>query len=40
LCRACFARSWLRRIDAPPAVAITPAGQVALKSAFDLSAEV
>jgi len=40
LCQTCFAQGWLRRIDGARAVAITPAGQMALKSAFDLSGEV
>ena len=40
LCRACFAQGWLRRIDDTRAVAITPAGQSALKRAFNLSGEM
>jgi len=40
LCRTCFARGWLRRIDGARAVTITPAGQMALKSAFGLSGEI
>ena len=38
-CRTCFAQGWLRRIDGARAVTITPAGQMALKRAFDLSGE-
>lgn len=37
LCQTCFAKGWLRRIDGVRAVAITPAGQIALHRAFDLS---
>ena len=39
LCRTCFARHWVRRIDATRAVAVTPAGQIALGRAFGLRAE-
>ena len=40
LCRTCFARGWLRRIEGARAVAITPAGRGALRQAFDLSGEI
>jgi DNA-binding transcriptional ArsR family regulator len=36
LCRGCFAQGWVRRIDGTRAVAVTPAGQMALNRAFDL----
>ncbi|MCK8787442.1 ArsR family transcriptional regulator [Roseomonas sp. NAR14] len=39
LCRACFAHGWLRRLDGTRAVAVTPAGRLALGNAFDLPAE-
>jgi DNA-binding transcriptional ArsR family regulator len=40
LCRTCFARGWLRRIEGARAVTITSAGQTALIRAFDLSGEI
>jgi DNA-binding transcriptional ArsR family regulator len=40
LCRACFAQGWLRRMDGARAVTITPAGQLALRRAFDLFGEI
>jgi DNA-binding transcriptional ArsR family regulator len=40
LCRTCFAQGWLRRIEGARAVAITPAGRMALKRAFDLPGEI
>jgi DNA-binding transcriptional ArsR family regulator len=39
-CQTCFAQGWLRRVDGARAVTITPAGQMALKSAFGLFGEV
>lgn len=36
LCQCCFTQGWLRRIDGTRAVAVTPAGQIALRQAFDL----
>ena len=36
LCRACFEQGWIRRMDGTRAVAITPAGQVALGRAFEV----
>lgn len=36
LCRECFSRGWLRRIEGTRAVAVTPAGRLALDQAFDL----
>jgi len=36
LCDTCFTRGWLRRIDGTRAAAVTPAGQLALRQAFDL----
>lgn len=38
LCRACFDRHWLKRVDDGRVVSITPAGAKALKSAFPLKA--
>jgi DNA-binding transcriptional ArsR family regulator len=34
LCRTCFDRGWIRRIDGTRAVCLTPAGQLALTRAF------
>ncbi|PZW37876.1 ArsR family transcriptional regulator [Humitalea rosea] len=36
LCRGCFSHGWLRRIDGTRAVAVTPAGRLALEQAFDM----
>jgi DNA-binding transcriptional ArsR family regulator len=36
LCVNCFAQGWIRRMDGTRAVAVTPAGQLALSRAFDL----
>lgn len=36
LCACCFKQGWLRRLRDTRAVAITPAGQLALAKAFDL----
>jgi DNA-binding transcriptional ArsR family regulator len=38
LCRSCFDQGWIRRIEGTRAVAVTPAGQMALGRAFDLEA--
>ena len=40
LCQACFTQGWLRRIDGTRAVSVTPAGQMALRRAFDLRPEI
>jgi len=37
LCQTCFAQGWLRRLNGTRAVEVTPAGQLALSKAFDLS---
>ena len=37
LCRACFERNWLRRMNGTRAVQITPAGRLALRSAFGVA---
>ncbi len=37
LCQTCFTQGWLRRLDGTRAVEVTPAGQLALDKAFDLS---
>jgi hypothetical protein len=34
LCKTCFDRGWIRRIDGTRAVSVTPAGQLALTRAF------
>jgi len=34
ICRACFSKGWIRRIDGTRAVAITPPGYTALSTAF------
>ncbi len=39
LCQSCFVHGWLRRIDGTRAVAVTPAGYIALGKAFGLCAE-
>ncbi len=36
LCRACFARGWVRRIEGTRAVAVTPSGNAAFKETFGL----
>ena len=36
LCEACFAQDWVRRMQGTRALAVTPAGQMALSKAFDL----
>ena len=40
LCQACFTQGWLRRMDGTRAVSVTPAGQMALRRAFDLRPEI
>jgi DNA-binding transcriptional ArsR family regulator len=40
LCQTCFARGWVRRIDGTRALAVTPAGRMALGRAFGLSGVV
>ncbi len=40
LCQCCFTQGWLRRIEGTRAVAVTPAGQLALGKAFDLRPEL
>jgi DNA-binding transcriptional ArsR family regulator len=39
LCHSCFAQGWIRRIDGTRAVAVTPAGRLALQQAFDLASD-
>jgi len=39
LCECCFKQGWLRRLQDTRAVAITPAGHLALGKAFDLRGE-
>ncbi len=39
LCNACLANGWMRRTGGTRALAITPAGQRALRKAFDLPAD-
>lgn len=39
LCECCFSQGWLRRLPGTRAVAMTPAGQLALGRAFDLRIE-
>ena len=36
LCKNCFAQGWLRRLQGTRAVAVTPAGRLALGKVFDL----
>jgi DNA-binding transcriptional ArsR family regulator len=40
LCQTCFTQGWLRRIEGTRAVAVTPAGQIALSRTFDLRPEM
>ena len=40
LCNACLARGWIKRTPVSRAVAVTPAGKLALGRAFDLRADV
>jgi DNA-binding transcriptional ArsR family regulator len=37
ICQTCFSRGWLRKIDDTRAVAMTQAGQIAFRKAFDLT---
>ena len=40
LCRHCFARGWMRRIEGTRAVSVTPAGRLALGTAFEWGGEI
>ena len=39
LCQACLSQGWMRRLEGARALRVTPAGEIALRRAFDLRVE-